>query len=262
MIPTPAHFNTFSFTMKTSLLWRLATEQIVMDSMVWKNGLGRRIVLREGDITRLAADAIVNAANSGLAGGGGVDGAIHRAGGPEIMRELDVIRSRIGRCPTGGAVVTGAGSLAAQFVFHAVGPVYRDGTHGEPELLASCYRKCLELAEGRGVRTIGFPAISTGVYGYPLEEAAEIAIREVASRLGRPETAIEEAIFVLFGKPAYEVYAAGSGAPRRSLTVAAPLPIPRRDRKGAIQVMGATKNGSSLALWWRLNRPDVGYCGR
>jgi O-acetyl-ADP-ribose deacetylase (regulator of RNase III) len=174
--------------------------------MVWKNGLGRRIGLQEGDITLLAAGAIVNAANSRLAGGGGVDGAIHRAGGPGIMRELDVIRRRIGHCPTGGAVATGAGKLSAKFVFHAVGPVYHDGTHGEPELLASCYRKCLELAEERGVRTIGFPAISTGVYGYPLEEAADIAIREVALHLDRPESVVEEAIFVLYGKPAYEVY--------------------------------------------------------
>jgi O-acetyl-ADP-ribose deacetylase (regulator of RNase III) len=179
--------------------------------MVWKNSLGRRIVLREGDITRLAADAIVNAANSSLAGGGGVDGAIHRAGGPEIMRELDEIRRRTGHCPTGSAVATGAGKLSAKFVFHAVGPVYRDGAHGEPELLASCYRKCMELAGERGVRTIGFPAISTGVYGYPLEEAAQIALREVASGLGQPKTTVEEAIFVLFGKPAYQVYAAALG---------------------------------------------------
>jgi O-acetyl-ADP-ribose deacetylase (regulator of RNase III) len=97
-------------------------------------------------------------------------------------------------------------------VFHAVGPVYRDGTHGEPELLASCYRKCLELAEERGVRTIGFPAISTGVYGYPLGEAAEIAVREVVGRLEKPDSAIEEAIFVLFGKQAYETYAAALAA--------------------------------------------------
>src|SRR6185436_14337088 len=105
------------------------------------------IELVHGDITRVPADAIVNAANSALAGGGGVDGAIHRAGGPSIMRELDTIRARIGRCPTGSAVVTGAGNLPAKFVFHAVGPVYRDGEHQEPELLASCYRKCLALAD-------------------------------------------------------------------------------------------------------------------
>ncbi len=108
-----------------------------------------RIEVREGDITTLAVDAIVNAANQSLMGGGGVDGAIHRAGGPEIMRELDRIRPQIGRCPAGSAVATGAGKLPAQYVFHAVGPVYRDGRHGEPELLAACHRKCLELAEER-----------------------------------------------------------------------------------------------------------------
>lgn len=167
------------------------------------SGAGRKILLQEGDITRVAADAIVNAANSALAGGGGVDGAIHRAGGPQIMREL----RQFGGCPTGSAVATGAGGLPANYVFHAVGPVYRDGRHGEPELLASCYRKCLEMAEERDVRTISFPAISTGVYGYPLEEAAEIAIREVTAHLEKPEAKIQQVIFVLFGRQAYEVYA-------------------------------------------------------
>ncbi|MGA2267896.1 MAG: O-acetyl-ADP-ribose deacetylase [Bryobacteraceae bacterium] len=175
--------------------------------MDWTNAAGRKITLLEGDITRVAADAIVNAANSALAGGGGVDGAIHRAGGPEIMRELDGIRSRVGRCPTGSAVATAAGSLPAQYVFHAVGPIYRDGRHGEPELLASCYRKCLEMAEERGIRTITFPAISTGVYGYPLEEAAGIALREVKAHLEKADTKLQQVIFVLFGKAAYEVYA-------------------------------------------------------
>jgi len=173
--------------------------------MEWASPSGRKIVLMEGDITRVAADAIVNAANSALAGGGGVDGAIHRAGGPEIMRELDQIRGRIGRCPTGSAVATGAGRLPAKFVFHAVGPVYRDGDRGEPELLASCYRKAFELASERGVERISFPAISTGVYGYPIEDAAEIAIREVKAGLeGSP---VREAIFVLFGRAAFDVYA-------------------------------------------------------
>ena len=152
-------------------------------------------------------DAIVNAANSALAGGGGVDGAIHRAGGPGIMRELDEIRRKTGGCPTGSAVVTSAGRLPAKYVFHAVGPVYRDGKHGEPELLASCYRKCLELAEDCGVKTISFPAISTGVYGYPMEEAADIAIREVKAHFERPGIGLERAIFVVFGKAAYKVYA-------------------------------------------------------
>jgi O-acetyl-ADP-ribose deacetylase len=175
--------------------------------IAWTSPTGRRIVLQEGDITRVSADAIVNAANSALAGGGGVDGAIHRAGGPEIMRELDAVRARIGRCPTGSAVATGAGKLPAKFVFHAVGPVYRDGGQGEPELLAGCYRKAFELAEERLVETVSFPAISTGVYGYPLEEAAAIAIREVKTALEQSST-VRQAIFVLFGRQAYRVYEA------------------------------------------------------
>jgi O-acetyl-ADP-ribose deacetylase (regulator of RNase III) len=167
---------------------------------------GRLLTLREGDITRVPADAIVNAANSALAGGGGVDGAIHRAGGPAIMRELDAIRAQSGGCPTGSAVVTSAGNLPAKYVFHAVGPVYRDGRHREPELLASCYRKCLELAEERGVETISFPAISTGVYSYPLAEAAAIALCEVKAHLERADVTVRQAIFVLFGKNAYEAF--------------------------------------------------------
>jgi O-acetyl-ADP-ribose deacetylase len=174
--------------------------------MQWESATGRRITLKEGDITRIAADAIVNAANSALAGGGGVDGAIHRAGGPEIMRELDEIRARTGGCATGSAVATSAGKLPAKHVFHAVGPVYRDGRHGEPELLASCYRKCLAMAEDHAVDTISFPAISTGVYGYPLEEAAAIALGEVTAHLNRPDVTVRHAIFVLFGRNAYEAY--------------------------------------------------------
>jgi len=174
--------------------------------MEWKSASGRKITLREGDITRVAVDAIVNAANSALAGGGGVDGAIHRAGGPEIMRELDSIRARIGRCNTGSAVATRAGKLPAKYVFHAVGPVYRDGHHGEPELLASCYRSCLALAGEKGVETISFPAISTGIYGYPLREAARIALREVKTQLETSVTSVREAIFVLYGNDALKVY--------------------------------------------------------
>jgi len=165
-----------------------------------------KIELREGDITRVAVDAIVNAANSALAGGGGVDGAIHRAGGPGIMRELDEIRDRSRGCPTGSAVATSAGKLPARWVFHAVGPVYRDGSHGEPELLASCYRKCLALAEEHGARTVSFPAISTGVYGYPLEDAARIALAEVKAHLAKEGAKVEKVIFVLYGKDAYETY--------------------------------------------------------
>ncbi len=174
--------------------------------MYWQSATGRKITLAEGDITRVSADAIVNAANSALAGGGGVDGAIHRAGGPEIMRELDGIRAQSGGCAAGSAVATRAGKLPARHVFHAVGPVYRDGRHGEGELLASCYRKCLELAEEHAVETISFPAISTGVYGYPIEEAAAIALREVVRHLERPDANVRQVIFVLFGRNAYETY--------------------------------------------------------
>ena len=167
---------------------------------------GRTIVLVEDDITRVEADAIVNAANSALAGGGGVDGAIHRAGGPKIMRELDTIRARIRRCPTGDAVVTGAGRLPARYVFHTVGPIYRDGKHGEADLLASCYRTCLRLADERNVSSIAFPAISTGVYGYPAAEAAQIAVREVAAHLQDPNTPIRRVLFVVFDRNSSNLY--------------------------------------------------------
>ena len=143
---------------------------------------GKKLRLIVGDITKVRVDAIVNAANSGLHGGGGVDGAIHRAAGPTLMRELDLIRAKNGGCPTGSAVATGAGSLPAQYVFHAVGPIYKDGRHGEADHLANCYRTCFELAEKHGARTISFPAISTGAYGYPLEEAARIALGTIASK--------------------------------------------------------------------------------
>lgn len=173
--------------------------------MEFQTPSGHTIVLIEGDITRIDADAVVNAANSALAGGGGVDGAIHRAGGPEIMRELDEIRGRIGRCATGDAVVTGAGRLAARFVFHTVGPVYRDGRHGEPDLLASCYRTCLRLAEERGAASVAFPAISTGVYGYPAADAAQIAVGEVRAHLKGPTT-LERVIFVVFDRGSCKLY--------------------------------------------------------
>jgi O-acetyl-ADP-ribose deacetylase (regulator of RNase III) len=179
-----------------------------MEGMEWMSASGRKIVLHEGDITRVAVDAIVNAANSALAGGGGVDGAIHGAGGPAIMRELDAIRATLGSCPTGEAVATGAGRLPAKYVFHAVGPVYRDGRRGEPEMLASCYRRCLAMAEERKVATISFPAISTGVYGYPLGEATAIAIREVKGHLEQPDTQVRQVTFVLFGRRAWDAYAA------------------------------------------------------
>jgi O-acetyl-ADP-ribose deacetylase (regulator of RNase III) len=175
--------------------------------MQWLSASGRKIILHQGDITQVAVDAMVNAANSALAGGGGVDGAIHRAGGPTIMQELDGIRKSIGRCPTGKAVATGAGRLPAKFVFHAVGPIYRDGLRGEAELLASCYRECLSMAEERGVSTISFPAVSTGVYGYPLEEATAIAVREVKAHLEQDSGSVREVTFVLFDRNAWKAYA-------------------------------------------------------
>jgi O-acetyl-ADP-ribose deacetylase len=164
---------------------------------------GRTLTLDQGDITRIAADAIVNAANSALAGGGGVDGAIHRAGGPALMAELDAMRPGIGHLPAGQAVATTAGHLPARFVFHAVGPIYRDGRSGEPEALVSCYRVCLRMAEERALRRISFPAISTGVYGYPFREAAAIAIREVKGHLSKHAGSVEEVLLVFFSSTDY-----------------------------------------------------------
>jgi O-acetyl-ADP-ribose deacetylase (regulator of RNase III) len=159
------------------------------------------IELQQGDITRLASDAIVNAANARLAGGGGVDGAIHRAGGPAIMAEC----REIGSCPTGTAVITTAGRLNARYVIHSVGPVYRDGTQGESKLLAGAYRACLQLADSRGVRSISFPSISTGVYGYPIEKAAPIALGTVMRHL-QEGSSLELVVFVLFSEADYGVY--------------------------------------------------------
>ena len=162
---------------------------------------GRTLELAGGDITHQAVDAIVNAANSGLRGGGGVDGAIHRAGGPGIMEEC----RRIGGCPTGSAAITGAGKLRAGHVIHAVGPIYSGGASGEPELLRSAYRTSLEIANERGLKSIAFPSISTGVYGYPLDEAAPIALAAAAEHLGG-RTGLELVRFVLFDGETYGAY--------------------------------------------------------
>ncbi len=162
---------------------------------------GKTVEILEGDITRIAADAVVNAANEGLRGGGGVDGAIHRAGGPAIMAEC----RRIGRCPTGQAVITTGGDLPAAYVIPTVGPVWRGGARGEEDLLRSAYEKSLALAVERGLRTIAFPSISTGVYGYPIEQASRVAIGAVLDHLAG-ETSLEKVIFVLFGAADYAVY--------------------------------------------------------
>jgi O-acetyl-ADP-ribose deacetylase len=164
-----------------------------------------RIRIVEGDITKQAADAIVNAANSSLLGGGGVDGAIHRAGGPAILEEC----RRLGGCETGEAKATTAGDLPARHVIHTVGPVWHGGDSGEDELLASCHRAALALASELGCRTVAFPAISTGVYGFPVERAARIALEVTADELERrPE--IERVTFVLFGDDALAAFSAAA----------------------------------------------------
>lgn len=158
--------------------------------------------LEEGDITHQTTEAIVNAANSRLAGGGGVDGAIHRAGGPVIMKEC----RKIGGCPTGQAVITTGGNLKAKYVIHTVGPIYQGGTKGEARLLASAYRESLKLAHKNGIRSVAFPSLSTGAYGYPLEEAARIAVKTVADYV-RENLVFDRVGFVLFGNQAYRAYA-------------------------------------------------------
>lgn len=163
----------------------------------------RRIELIEGDITALDVDAVVNAANESLLGGGGVDGAIHRAAGPELLAAC----RRIGGCPTGEARITKGFRLAARHVIHTVGPVWHGGADGEPELLARCYRRALGLLVGNNLSTIAFPAISTGVYGFPADQAAEIAVREVSAFLAGDER-VEKAVFCCFGAPCVAAYRA------------------------------------------------------
>jgi O-acetyl-ADP-ribose deacetylase len=165
-----------------------------------------RLVLIQGDITRQATDAIVNAANSGLMGGGGVDGAIHRAGGPAIMEECRKIRDKIGRLPAGQAVITTGGRLKAKYVIHTVGPVWHGGTSGEAETLASAYRESLKLAAEKGLKSVSFPAISTGAYGYPMEAAARIALETAMDFAEQEDSSLKEVAFVLFDDYSFQVY--------------------------------------------------------
>lgn len=169
---------------------------------------GRRLELARGDITRERVDAIANAANEALRGGGGVDGAIHRAAGPELLEELR--RRYPDGTPTGTAVATEGHDLPARWVLHAVGPIWRGGGHGEPELLAGAYRSCLRLADELGARSVAFPAISMGIYGYPPPEGAGVAVRTVEEYL-RGETQVELVRFVLFSEETYDLFADALG---------------------------------------------------
>jgi O-acetyl-ADP-ribose deacetylase (regulator of RNase III) len=163
--------------------------------------MANRIAIIEGDITQKRVDAIVNAANNSLLGGGGVDGAIHRAAGPGLLEEC----RRLGGCTTGEAKITKGYNLPARWVIHTVGPRWKGGNAGEDELLARCYRSCLALTEQYAIRTIAFPSISTGVYGFPMERAAQIAIAEIRSFLERNRF-VEQVILICFGEEAYQCY--------------------------------------------------------
>ena len=162
-----------------------------------------------GDITKITSDAIVNAANSSLLGGGGVDGAIHRAGGPAILEACKAIRAAQGECPAGEAVMTTAGKLPASYVIHTVGPVWRGGNSGEPQLLANCYKNSLHLADAHQLTSIAFPNISTGVYGYPKQQAATIAVQAVKLYFEEhTDSTIDQVLFVCFDEENYKLYQA------------------------------------------------------
>ena len=166
-----------------------------------------RLSIIQGDITKQGTDAIVNAANSSLMGGGGVDGAIHRAGGPAILEECKQIVAKQGRLPTGKAVITTGGNLKARFIIHTVGPIWHGGNKGEPELLASAYRESLKVAAENNLSTVSFPSISTGAYGYPVTKAARVAINTAVSSLREGVTSIKEVVFVLFDSATFQSYA-------------------------------------------------------
>jgi len=170
-----------------------------------------RLSVTQGDITVQSTDAIVNAANSSLMGGGGVDGAIHRAGGPAILEECKQIVAQQGRLPTGQAVITTGGNLKAKYVIHTVGPVWYGGSRNEADRLASAYRESLKLASEKNLGSISFPSISTGAYGYPVADAAMVAINTVVSFLREETTSLKDVVFVLFDSRTYEAYSSALG---------------------------------------------------
>ncbi len=165
-----------------------------------------KVSIVQGDITKQATEAIVNAANTSLMGGGGVDGAIHRAGGPAILQECKQIVARQGRLPAGRAVITTGGNLKAQHVIHTVGPIWHGGSENEAELLRSAYYECLKLANDNKLGSISFPSISTGAYGYPVDQAAGIAVSTVVSFLKQQATSLKEVVLVLFDSQTYQSY--------------------------------------------------------
>ena len=165
-----------------------------------------KISLKKGDITKQTTDAIVNAANSSLMGGGGVDGAIHHAGGPDILDQCKRIIEKIGRLPTGQAAITSGGDMQTKYVIHTVGPIWDGGKNNEPRLLASAYRESLKGALEINVKTVSFPSISTGIYGYPVKQAAVVALKTVSDFVKTNES-LEEIVFVLFDNPTYDAYA-------------------------------------------------------
>jgi O-acetyl-ADP-ribose deacetylase (regulator of RNase III) len=165
-----------------------------------------KLRITQGDITQQSTDAVVNAANSSLMGGSGVDGAIHRAGGPAILQECKKIVARQGRLPTGRAVITTAGNLEAKYVIHTVGPIWHGGSKGEPELLASAYQQSLKVAAGNNLNSVSFPSISTGAYGYPVDQAAKVALNAVITFLSESTASVREVVFVLFDSRALGAY--------------------------------------------------------
>jgi O-acetyl-ADP-ribose deacetylase (regulator of RNase III) len=165
----------------------------------------KRVEVIQGDITKMEVDAIVNAANSTLMGGGGVDGAIHRAGGPKILEECMIIRNKQGGCATGEAVLTGGGNLKARYVIHTVGPVWAGGNKNEEQLLSNAYRNSLQLAVDHAIRSVAFPNISTGVYGFPKDRAARIAVQSVNDFL-QSDASVNRVIFCCFDEENYKIY--------------------------------------------------------